>query len=465
MKILNTTPVLGRLFIAFILAFMSCTPVIENSLQAPLINKPFKLLDVKPNQYAIKADKDTVIKTESGTRIRILANSMVDASNKPVTGEVVLEYREFQTPTDILVSGIPMTVDSGGAKYGFESAGMFDISASDANGNAVYIKNGSAVNVQLATFRESDDYTFYYLDTVSQKWQTLGSINAAAKNTGKEKQIDSLNRELASVAEKQENVYKPKKYKPGDKILNLDIDYSKVPELRPFHALIWRYAGRGGKDDPEANTWIYQEKWVKVGLEASASEKGKYVLKLGNKTKLFTTIVEPVLQGKDLEKAERELNTQLAEYNKIMTVYKNAILRQEREANMLRSFTVAKFGIYNCDRILNDENVVRIMADFRFDKTIPGAENATVYLVIESRNAVISYYSKENETITFVPNENNKLIAVMPDESIAILGTDDFISVSKDAKSGQEQKLVFTLKVTDKKMKVNQDITNLLASI
>lgn len=462
MKLLKVTPALGYMVFALTLTLISCQPTIENALPT-VINKPFKSLDVQPNQYAIRADRDTVVTTETGTHIGIAANTLVDASNNPVKGSVVLTFEEFHNPTDILISGIPMEFDSAGTKYGFESAGMFNIAAKAENGEEVFIKEGSTVDIDMASFREGNDFSFYFLDTTDGQWQTLGRKDAV-ENTEKKETLDSLSEKIAAVEELQAGIIQPKRYKPGDKILNLDINYSKLPELRPFHALIWRYAGTGGKDDPESHMWIYEEQWKTILLEPIAGENGKYNLKLGNKTKSFATIVEPVLQGKDLEKAEQQVRSQMAEYNKVMTEYKNEAMRVEREANLLRSFTVANFGIYNWDRFYKEKDMVKVVADFKFDKIIPGSEKATIYLVINSRNAVIQYHPGYTQLFSFMPGEDNKLIAVMPDESIAVYSQQDFEALAKRIPNNGAE-ITITLKVTSKKIEKSTDVDNLLASL
>jgi hypothetical protein len=464
MKILKTTLLLGLLCFVVCALLTTCKSVIENTAKTPVISKPFRSLEVKSNQYAIRADQDTVLTVESGTRIRIAANSLVDASNKPVEGEVLLEYTEYQNPAEILISGIRMTCDSAGTQYGFESAGMFSIDAVNSAGEPVFIGDDASVNVSMGSYRSGNDYTFYYLDTVSGEWQSIG-IAEAQKNNEKNEKIENLNKELTSLSDEKTDLSFPKKYQPGDKLLNLDIDYSRVPELRPFHSLVWRYAGEGGKDDPEKHQWIYAEKWTSIILEPSGAQNGKYELKLGNKSKTFTTVVEPVLHGKDLANAEQVLNAKLAEYDRIINEIKNEALRVEREANLRRSFDISRFGIYNWDKFYKDPDAVKVMADFRFDQTVPGSDKATIYLIIESRNAVIPYYQGQNTNFSFVPGERNKLLAVLPDERLAVFTIEDFAAIRDKVEKNNGETITITLKVTDKKMQENKDVSDLIASL
>ena len=464
MNILKTTLSLGLLCLVLTLGLTTCKSVVENTSEHPVIVKPFKTLDVNPNQYAIRTDRDTILTVQSGTHISIPANTLVDANDKVIEGEVIIEYTEYQKPADILISGIQMIYDSAGTTYGFESAGMFNLDASTAGGDPVFIKDGGTIDVAMGSYRDGDDYTFYYLDTVANAWQSVGTAKPEA-NVSKKGRIDSLNQEMEKTTREQSELKIPKKFKKGDKIINLDINYSKVPELRPFHSLIWRYAGINGEGDPEKNAWIYNEQWTSIQLDPSTTVSGKYDLRLKKKDKSFQTVIEPVLQGKDLAKAEQALQKQMKEYDQILTTMKNEVLRANQEAELLRSFEVSRFGIYNWDRFFKEPESINVMANFDFDKPVPGAEKITIYLVVESRNAVIPYYKDQARMFSFIPYEKNKLIAVLPENRIAVFTAEDFAALEKRAPAMKGKPFTFKLKVLDKKMEKDEDVSNLLASI
>jgi hypothetical protein len=429
-----------------------------------MIVRPFKTLDVTPNQYAIRTDRDTVLTVESGTRIAIPANSLVDASNKTIEGEVIIEYTEFQKPADILISGIQMVFDSAGTRYGFESAGMFNIDASTAGGDPVFIKEESAIDVSMGSYRDGDDYTFYYLDTVEGAWETLGTAKPQ-ENVEKKERLGEIQQEISSITDEKAALNIPKKYKPGDKIINLDINYSKVPELRPFHSLIWRYAGINGEGDPEKNAWIYNENWTSVQLDPSRTVSGKYDLLLKKKGKEFRTLIEPVLHGKDLAKAEMALQQQMQAYDQAITEIRNEETRIQREADLKRSFQISKFGVYNWDRFYKEPDAINVMASFEFDQSIPGADKVTIYLVIESRNAVIPYYQSNAQQFSFLPSEKNKLIAVLPEDRIAVFTSEDFAAIREKAYASDNGALTFKLKVLDRRIEKEQDVSDLLATL
>jgi hypothetical protein len=462
MKRIDTTHVTGRVFFVLMLSLFACQSTNKTLEVRQVINKPFQSLDVQPNEYVLSCDRDTVVKTETGSTIRIKANTLTDASGQPVKGKVRLNYREFHKATDILISGIPMTFDSAGTTYGFESAGMFRIDARDEAGNPVFIKEGSNVGVDMGSYRSGEDYTFYYMDTTEGRWKTVGKA-ASRENTGKSRSIDSLKKGIDEYTQKADDLFKPKRYNKGDKILNLDIDYSRIPELKPFHALVWRYTGNSKAMDPTQNTWIYNIKWRDVTLRPS-EKNGCYDLFLYSQKVSFRTEVEPVLQGKDLAKAESEYQASLAEFNKIITVYKNQEHQKEMEASLIRSFNVRQFGIYNWDRFYKDVNAVRIAAKFQYDKKVAGSEIAQVYMIDEERNAVVAYTQESAREFCFIKGQHIKLMAVLPDESIAVMSSEEFERVTGTL-DDKDNEITFTLRVNGQKMKKEEDVSNLLASL
>lgn len=147
--------------------------------QHPLVKPPVKNLDVYPDVYSYSAMTGADISYGSGTRLSIPANAFEDANGAPVTGDVDITYREFRDPVDIVLSGIPMTYDSGGVVENFESAGMFEINASQ-NGSEVFLRQGVKIDVNFAVVDTASTFNFYRLDE-KNGWQYLESTGAVER--------------------------------------------------------------------------------------------------------------------------------------------------------------------------------------------------------------------------------------------------------------------------------------------
>jgi hypothetical protein len=133
------------------------------------VRPPIPGLDIQQNSYSVNADDGSKIYYKSGTVLDIPANAFVDKDGKIITGEVMMNYREFRDPIEILASGIPMNYDSAGSNTWFTSGGMFELTAS-FEGEEVFMNPNTTVKVDLATTDPDTDFNLYHLDAESGQW-------------------------------------------------------------------------------------------------------------------------------------------------------------------------------------------------------------------------------------------------------------------------------------------------------
>jgi hypothetical protein len=175
-----------------------------------LFRSPVPALAVPKAIYTVDAAFGGVLDYLSGSQISIPQDAFVDGNNKPVTGNVTLSYREFSNPVHIAFSGIPMTYSGKDSSYPMESAGMFQINATQDD-QPVFLKKGKAIDVSMVTSDTTDNYNLYRIDTATKEWL----------NEGKKGTI---------------HIVKPKDYRSD----SLDYYGSKVVELSPA----WRQYNR-----------------------------------------------------------------------------------------------------------------------------------------------------------------------------------------------------------------------------
>ena len=130
-------------------------------------------------------------------------------------GEVELRYREFHDAVDFFVSGIPMTYDSAGVKYQFESAGMMEMLAYQ-NGRQINMAKGKSINVEMASNYKGTEYNLYKLDTLHNNWSCLGKDKVVSESKAIAK-TDSVKRpslqqtpEYKTIETKKEAIKKEK---------------------------------------------------------------------------------------------------------------------------------------------------------------------------------------------------------------------------------------------------------------
>jgi len=149
------------------------------------VNPPVAGVNIPTTTLKINAETGGTITLPSGSMIEVPANAFVNADGSMVKGIIDLKYREFNKPTDFFVSGIPMTYDSAGTKYTFESAGMFDLTGF-AGSNPIKIADGKSLNVKMNSVYKDDRYNMYLLDTIKKSWAYLGKSEMEKPKVKKE---------------------------------------------------------------------------------------------------------------------------------------------------------------------------------------------------------------------------------------------------------------------------------------
>lgn len=394
--------------------------LVENEAKKRGILPPFEDVDVPFSKYTVDVSQGRTIVTETGTTIIIPKGAFKDADGNPVKGKVDIAYREFHDAAAIIASGIPMT-NAEGDKY-METAGMFEINGSQ-NGQAVEIADNKDIEVKMGSFVAGENFDFFHFDKKACNWETKGTAKPE-KNIAKIKKVKDLPKLPKQPA-------KPTKFDEDAFVFDLDINYESFPELRAYHGVVWQYDEQSSKNDPKKNDWVFQENWTSIDVKAVQPEFGKYKLTLKNPitNKSFTTNITPALKGMDYDEAIAQFKKKNEEYK----VLKEARIEEEKrldgEADLLRSFRVSNFGVFNWD-IWKNPNRQRCVASFDFGQnTNQYINKVSIFLVTGTQRSVVRYHPSEFEKFSFDPNDDNMLIAVLPGNKVAYFSKEDFKNV------------------------------------
>lgn len=133
--------------------------------------------------------------------------------------------------------------------------------------------------------------------------------------------------------------------------------------------------------------------------------------------------------------------------------------RQEEEVKTLRRFQINQFGIYNWDRLMKQDNYVSFEANFKFP--IPTAyNNITVFLVTAINGpVVVKYDSSSWDKFGLNPKAANKLIAILPDNKVAVFDQFDKLNYATILK---DKKYTFNMKIIDKPITNLKDLETIL---
>lgn len=415
-----------------------------------------------PDTFVVNTIKDTLLVHTSGTRIRIPANAFINEKGEPVSGSVKINYREFHKVSEILLANIPMRYDSGGKEMYFESAGMFDISAQQAE-KPVYIARDKSLEVSLASLdKREGKFNQYYFDKKSGHWQFLKTDNVTVVE-----KPDTI----VSIATRTDSVLKTAPRKPTNERM-FTIDGTGRPELDMYKNIVFEVT-------PDCKTFNPEEArtdWGMVQVEKIAkSEKFKVTFSypFNGPMRTYAVTARPVKddnmaalmqQYGDLYAAykkklkEAQLADQAAEdaLKKEAAMYEDVFDKYQRlqEANarlyaaqaglvndvsqvVYRTFQVREFGIWNSDCPSSMPQGVEVFARFEAASG-EGLKVAAVYLIEKGRNAMFNLYVPKS--FSFNPDAENVLLVITNNGKLGYVKNDVFNLITSSTKN-------FTFKV------------------
>lgn len=399
------------------LVLAACTTKPENNDQKASSGKPPVITEQTPEQHIIaNTDKAYNLKLAQGTIISIPAHAFVDAQGNNVTSPVTIQYKEQKNAVDILRSGIPMEYDSAGTEYILQTAGMFEINGTDTSGKAVFIHSHKKIQISMLSAQTAPNYNFYRYDTVAANWVFVEKSTIDQQpNTA-----ESANTETIPPAPAE-----PKKYNPGNYVLDMKINVSEFPELQSMKGLMWEFAGENKADSPEFNAWIYQRSWSNIRLELINTEKSIFQLTLTDSQSSFKTTITPVLAGKSYAKAMKDYKKKFDAYSKM---YAEKLAQEQQSASsqnlVYRTIGLGKFGIYNHDRLYRNTNP-RIAANFVLENG-KSLNDYTVYLLCGEAATVVRYPQQKWQSFAYPDTKNNCLVVFLNDGKVAIFSNKEF---------------------------------------
>jgi hypothetical protein len=424
-------------------------------LQKLEVSPAFKNIDVAYKTFGIKPGKaEKIIIKESGTVIEIPANAFVDDKGNTVTEKVDINFREFHDAAEIIASGIPMHNPETG-EY-METAGMFEIKGL-CKGKEIFIAPDKKIKINLASYNKGDRFDFFKLDE-NGRWETKQKKGKSQINLSRVEELKKIDSKI------NEKPIEPSKFDEKSKfVFNLDTRYIISPEQSVFRDVIWQFAGKAtDTDNPENMPYIFETKWTNIDIK---KEKSHYKLILSNYSKKVEIRVVPVLKGNDYAIAKKDFDLKIKEFQKIQKDLAQLQKMYEQQAEILRTYEISGFGIYNCDFWKGDSDI-RLEASIDFEKEFDYAEKlGTVkfFLINNNRKAVVSFNIDKKgciENFVFPSNEKNLLIAVLPGNSVAVFSSEDFKNLENKRKG---DKVTLKMKTAEKTINAVEDISKIIA--
>ena len=395
-------------FFGLVFFFIACSSkkvTYEQKIEAPLSTNtlPFDL-------YAYKQDTSMVIATSKGTVIKIDPNTFTYANGAIVYNQIQIKVREMHTANDIFKSGIPMSVD--GARNNFlQSGGMLEIRAFD-NNEELKIADGKSISIELANFSPAKGFSLYYLQG-NENWKVSDTFNLK-KNERKSNALDKIANFLKKPFVKKSNPV-------NDKYL-IVANLKEVPHLKAFQNLHWKILEG---TDPDIVEKCMRLSWDDVVVTPLKNKKNLYNLAFtrsimvqgsGNDT-IFLNV-----QATPSNTSDTSFAKQLDEYNRAIVRLNDEKIRLQAEADMVSSFQIRQLGVWNIDKIMNNEELVKCSLKFDFEKQIdPLVNHVKLFVLYEEDNSVVYYLPQDWDKVRLSKIKRTSLVAVLPNNKVAIV--------------------------------------------
>lgn len=414
-------------------------------------------INVAPTIRVIQPEKPTVLTLKTGATITIPAAVFVTLDNRPVTKPVEIHFREYHKAHEIIASGIPMRVyDAQGKEQWMQTTGMFDVQGY-SEGQPVKIAEGKTITVDLPSNTDGN-CEFWYFDPKIGNWEVLGAAPA---------QRDSLQPEKLTEQEAIEQVTKSLPRQPAKPVLvnkekpvlDFDINYDALPELKNVGGILWQYAGNDPKQDPANNRAMLERRWDYAKVEPT-DQPNVFLMTLTQGREKLSLPVQACRSRANFEKAMADYREQYKKYEAKREKALERIAFQEDQAEFVRSFQIERLGIYNWDYLLKREDAVPVVADFDFGSDVPAnmKKEITVCLITGEGRTVITFPYSDWRNFTFSPGMGNRMVAILPGNQVATFSQEDFTREAAAIRQAKGKPYVFKMNVLQEKISSIADL-------
>jgi len=324
------------------------------------ISPPIDSLDIRFQEFIISSSRDTIIVTDSGTKIYIPKNSFNYSDGTAVEGEVKIRFREFNDPVDFFLSGIPMEYDSANTKYTFESAGMIEIRANKL-GRELQLSNNEQISIDMVSESQENNYNVYNLNDSIGSW-TYNGKDEVYKSADQQLDLsaDYSNNDSTVIKSYEYNddyieAVEPKLINENKYAFNYNLDRVKFPEFAQYPNILFEI------DESKCNfkETMFSVVWENKDLKRS-DVKGEYLLTLSKGDTGVKLVVYPVFELNDYNVAIEKYNKQKAlmeearnerkQANSNNSIMNSASAQQVLAQGFNRRYSINRMGIHNIDR-------------------------------------------------------------------------------------------------------------------
>lgn len=442
-----TGMLLGAVALAVGLSVYTCNHKIEKkwlkqkptSATAFTLNPPFPGVDLPYETFVVDPTKPQQITSKRGSQLVIPANAFLDASGQPVTSKVELKFREFFSPLEFYMAGIPMEYDDKGKETVLESGGMIELNAT-AQQQAVFVNSANKIKVNLNSWTKSTDFNLYDFDKTTGRWIEKGK--------------DSIS--VTSNAEDQIPIPR-KPVLASNSAFEIKDDTGNFPEIYEYNNVLFEPFNPA--ECQISNAQAMQVKPLKNGLYEITSVSG--IGSYQNTKKCICYLA--FKKGKDYNQAMRHYQKK---YKKLLQkqdsirqswddywaiidqLRKNEVRKLNPVERVIRTLQINSFGFTNCD-LPTDYPSGGILPPNYMDRSGNRLTLQNLVLVQLNSNTLFRYTG----SVQYNPAAKNLIWGITKSGNLAYLKNEDIKKLDPHDKT---QKI--TMHVHPKKLKSYEEI-------
>lgn len=409
------------------------------------INAPIPEIDVPTNTYSFNAQDGGTFVTDNGTKIKVPALAFTDSTGKIHKGPVDLTFREFHKVSDFFRSGIPMTYDSAGTEYTFESAGMFEMLAFGPGGVPLQLAKGKTIDVDMVSYDDDPKFNTYYLDTVADKWEyiehstfTPAEVLSDNQESSDDYTFNTAQSQSSAPVETEKFYVRPEKASQSGYVFRAEYDKKLLPELAIYDNVLFQVDEKHQSFDPG----LYKVVWSSVNVKKSKLD-GLYILKLSRPDTTVKVYARPVFDAASYQTAVKKYNSMMnddqnarADYkrksdeivgNRPQSISQISSILPSENIKGYRSISVATLGVFNCDYPIRVkyENIKPVFTE-NGNRFVP----ARIYWCDKSVNAMYET-SGSDGNVSF--EKGTRIVMWVVDNSgrMAVISEDKFAAATK----------------------------------
>lgn len=373
------------IFFFTILFSMSCQSekATTEITKTNIFEKPIENVDVTIQKLIADANNGDTLYLANDTRIIIPNNAFVDGLGNPIKGKVDIDFQEYHTEAEVILSGIPMQYDSAGTDYTLETDGMFKISGTQ-NNKRVEIAPNKNISVKTQSYKEDTPCFNYYTQNQHGQWNYK----------------ETTERSLDEEAIVKNELKKIKKLDENAIGIDLKIKTKKYPELRDLKTCTWIYDGN--QPDTLKYKLLSKVKWNEFELQKTDKSIYSYLLIGTHKRHQFTMPITLAFSDNELKLIKANIKQKLKEKEREYAILKN---QYEREA------VITRFGTHNWDRCVKEDMLVD---NIQFS----GKHSVKYFYVVNKSDKYlfVNRYDNLNNGVKFLQNGSSIIIAFLEKE-------------------------------------------------